>query len=66
MEWQTFENMQVHYENVERHMLAVGIAKVNPDYDPESKASDVNDVDHQRILIKESEWHRVHLFDEAG
>ena len=46
--------MKVHYENVERHMLAVGIAEVNPNYNPESKAADVNDVDHQRILIKES------------
>ena len=44
----------------------MGIAEVNPDYDPESKASDVNDMDHQRILIKESEWHHVHSFDEAG
>ena len=47
-------------------MLAVGIAEVNPDYEPERKADDVNDVDHQRILIKESKRHRVHLFDEAG
>ena len=66
MEWETVENMKVHYENVELHMLAVGIAEVNPDYNPESKAADVNDVDHQCILIKESEWHRVHSFDEAG
>ena len=47
-------------------MLAVGIAEVNPNYDTESNAADVNDVDHQRILIKESDRHRVHLFDEAG
>ena len=66
VEWETVENMKVHYENVELHMLAVGIAEVNPDYNPESKAADVNDVDHQCILIKESEWHRVHSFDEAG
>ena len=32
----------------------------------ESKAADVNDVDHHRILIKESEQHRVNLFNEAG
>ena len=44
----------------------MGIAEVNPDYDPEIKAADVNDVDHQRILIKESEQHRVHSFNEAG
>ena len=47
-------------------MLDVGIAEVNPNYDPESKAADVNDVDHQRILIKESERHRVHSFNEVG
>ena len=58
--------MKVYYENVERHMLAVGIAEVNPDYNPESKAADVNGVDHQRILIKERERHRVHSFYEAG
>ena len=60
VEWETVENMKVHYENVERHMLAVGIAEANPNYDLESKADDVNDVDHQRILIKESERHHVH------
>ena len=38
--------MKLHYENVERHMLAVGIAEVKPDYDLEIKAADVNDVDH--------------------
>ena len=47
-------------------MLDVGIAEVNPDYDPERKAADVNDVDHHCILIKESKHHRVHSFDEAG
>ena len=47
-------------------MLAVGIAEVNPNCDPEIKAADINDVDHQRILVKESERHRVHLFDKAG
>ena len=47
-------------------MLAVRIAEVKPDYEPEIKAADVNDVDHQRILINESERHRVHSFDEAG
>ena len=26
VEWETVENTKVHYENVERHMLAVGIA----------------------------------------
>ena len=26
VEWETVENMKVHYENVERHMLAVVIA----------------------------------------
>ena len=66
MEWETAENMKVHYENVEWHMLAVGIAEVNPNYDPESKAANVNDVDHQRTLIKESERNRVQSFDEAG
>ena len=60
------ENMKVHYHNVERHMLAVGIAEVNPDYDLERKAADVNDVVHHRIMIKESEQHRVQSFDEAG
>ena len=66
LEWETVENMKVHYENVERHMLAVVITEVNPNYDLEIKAADVNDVDHQSILIKESEQHRVHSFDEAG
>ena len=58
--------MKVHYENVERHMLAVGIADDDLDYDPEIKASDVNNLDHQRILIKESDWHHVHSFDKVG
>ena len=66
VEWETVDNMKVHYENFEQHMLVVGIAKVNPNYDPESKAANVNDVDHQRILIKESERHRVNSFNEAG
>ena len=66
MEWETVKNMKVHYENIDLHMLAVGITEVNPNDYPESKAADVNDVDHQRILIKESERHRVHSFDEAG
>ena len=66
MEWETVENMKVHYKNVERHMLAVGIAEANPHSDPESKAADVNDMDHQRILIKESERHCVHSFNKAG
>ena len=34
VKWETVENMKVHYENVERHMLAVVISEVNPDYDP--------------------------------
>ena len=66
VDWETVENMKVHYENVERHILAVGIAEVNPDYDPESKAADVNDVDHHHILIKENEQHRVQSFNKAG
>ena len=66
VEWETVENMKVHYENFERHMLDLGIAEVNPDYDPESMAVDVNDVDHQRILIKENERHRVPSFYKAG
>ena len=47
-------------------MLAVRIAEVKPDYEPEIKAADVNNVDHQLILIKESKRHCVHSFDEAG
>ena len=58
--------MKVHYNNFDRNMLAVGIAEVDPNYDPESKATDVNDVDHHHILIKDIEQHRVHSFDEAG
>ena len=30
VEWETVENMKVHYKNVERYMLAVGIAEANP------------------------------------
>ena len=54
VEWETVENMKVHYDNCERHMLSVGIVKFNPNYDPESKTYDVNYMDQQRILIKES------------
>ena len=54
VEWETVENMKL------QHMLAVGISEVNPDYDPESKAANVNDVDHHCIMIKESERHHVH------
>ena len=46
VEWETAKNMKVHYENVERHILAVGIAEVKPDYKPERKAAGVNNVDH--------------------
>lgn len=66
VEWETVENMLPHYERFEHHVLKEGIGIKNPHYNPDSTDEDPFSVDHQKILIKADQAHRLHSLDEVG
>lgn len=65
-EWESTENMLVHYTKYEEACVREGIACVNELYDASSAAEDIYHISHQRIVYIPGELYRVHSYDETG